>query len=341
MANANTTPATNAAMTGTQRAAILLMSLGEAEAAQVLKHMGAKDVQRLGQAMAAIANVSKQQAESVVDDFVNSMETQTSLGVGSDDYVRKVLVEALGEDKAGGMIDRILLGRNTKGLEALKWMEPRAVAELIQNEHPQIVAIVLSYLDPDQAAEIVALLNDRVRADVMMRIATLDGIPPNALHELDDIMERQFAGQSNLKTSSVGGLKVAANIMNFLDSSVEQQITGLISQTDAGLGTRIQELMFVFDNLGSLDDRSIQTLLRDVPTDKLGLALKGADPRVSDKFTKNMSKRASEMLKEDMEAKGPVRLADVEAAQKEILATARKLADSGAINLGGKGEEFV
>lgn len=331
----------SAAIPGPERAAILLMSLGEAEAAEVLKHMGAKDVQKVGQAMAALSNVSRERVTDVVDLFVNELDTQTSIGVGTDDYVRRVLVGALGADKASGLIDRILLGRNSKGLEALKWMETRAVADLVRNEHPQIVAIVLAYLDPDQAADVVLQLPERMRGDVLMRIARLDGIQPAALRELDEIMERQFSGGSNLKASSVGGVKVAASILNLMDSTAESAIVSRIAESDADLSQRILDLMFVFDNLGDLDDRSVQTLLRQVPTDKLGLALKGADPGIRDKFLKNMSKRAAEMMMEDMEAKGPVRLADVEAAQKEILAIARRLGDAGEIMLGGKGDDFV
>lgn len=317
------------------------MSLGEAEAAEVLKHMGAKDVQKVGQAMASLSNVSREHATQIMDNFVNEMESQTSLGVGADDYVRRVLTGALGEDKASGLIDRILLGRNSKGLEALKWMETRAVADLVRNEHPQIVSIVLAYLDPEQAAEVITLLPDRMRSDVLVRIARLDGIQPSALRELDEIMEKQFSGGGNLKSSSVGGIKVAANILNLMDSTVGQAIASKIGELDADLNTRIQELMFVFDDLGDVDDRGIQALLRDVPSEILGVALKGAEPRVKEKITSNMSKRAAEMLLEDMEAKGPARLSDVEAAQKEILAIARRLADAGTIVLGGKGEEFV
>jgi flagellar motor switch protein FliG len=326
---------------GVERAAILLMSLGETEAAEVLKHMGAKDVQKVGAAMAALQNVTREHANEVMDRFVEELDSQTSLGVGADEYVRRVLVNALGQDKAGGLIDRILLGRNSKGLEALKWMETRAVADLVRNEHPQIVAIVLAYLDPDQAADVVSQLPERMRGDVLMRIARLDGIQPQALRELDEIMEKQFSGAGNLKASSVGGIKVAATILNLMDTATEQAIVGKIGEIDADLSQRIQDLMFVFDDLASVDDRSIQTLLREVATDTLGLALKGADPRVKEKILKNMSKRAAEMMVEDMEAKGPAKLSDVEAAQKEILAAARRLADAGTIVLGGKGEDFV
>lgn len=328
-------------ISGPERAAILLMSLGENEAAEVLKHMGAKDVQKVGQAMASLSNVSRERAESVVVRFVTEIDTQTSLGVGADDYVRRVLVSALGEDKAGSLIDRILLGRNSKGLEALKWMETRAVADLVRNEHPQIVAIVLAYLDADQAAEVLNLLPERMRSDVLMRIARLDGIQPAALRELDEIMEKQFSGGNNLKSSSVGGVKVAANILNLMDSASESSIITKIGELDADLSQRIQDLMFVFDDLGEVDDRGVQALLREVNNELLCVALKGADSRVKDKVLKNMSKRAADMLVEDMAAKGPVRLADVEAAQKEILVIARRLSEAGELAMGGKGDDFV
>jgi flagellar motor switch protein FliG len=338
MVEAKTDPAK---VPGPERAAILLMSLGENEAAQVLKHMGAKDVQRVGQAMASLANISRDRVETVVTRFVTELDTQTSIGVGADDYVRRVLVGALGEDKAGSLIDRILLGRNSKGLEALKWMETRAVADLVRSEHPQIVAIVLAYLDTDQAAEVLTLLPERMKSDVLMRIARLDGIQPAALRELDEIMEKQFSGGTNLKSSSVGGIKVAANILNLMDSSMESAIIDKINELDTDLSQRIQDLMFVFDDLGEVEDRGIQALMREVSGDLLCVALKGADSRVKDKVLKNMSKRAADMLVEDMAAKGPVRLADVEAAQKEILLIARRLSEAGELQLGGKGDDFV
>lgn len=326
-------------LSGVQRAAVVLMSLGADDAAEVLKHLGAKEVQKLGMAMATIGNVTRQQVELVVDEFVGSLENQTSLGVGADDYVRTVLVQALGEDKAASLIDRILFGRNTKGLDTLKWMEPRAVAELIRNEHPQIISIVLAHLDPDQAAEVLKVFPERTRADVLLRIATLDGVPPNALNELNEIMERQFSGQNSLKSSNVGGIKLAANIINEMDSSSEQAVMGLIRDIDQDLSGKIQDLMFVFDDLGELDDRSMQALLREVPQDRLALALRGADPRVKEKVLANMSQRAAQIMVEDMEARGPVRLSDVETAQKEILAIARKLSDEGQLQLGGAAAE--
>ncbi len=324
---------------GVDRAAIFLLSLGETDAAQILKHMGPKEVQKVGAAMAAMANVSRDQVQTILGDFIDTVENQTALGVGSEDYIRRVMVDALGEEKAGTLIDRILLGRNTKGLESLKWMDARAVAEIIRLEHPQIMAIVLSYLDSDHAASVLTYLPERVRIDVLMRIATLDGIQPAALAELDEIMERQFSGSNNVKSSSVGGVKAAANILNFVDSSMEGEIMELIKDADSDLGQKIQDLMFVFDNLADVDDQGVQALLREVSSDNLIIALKGADEAVREKIFKNMSKRAAEMLRDDLEAKGPVRLSEVEIAQKEILAIARRMAEAGDIVLGGKGAE--
>ena len=329
-------------LTGVQRAAVLLLSLGEADAAEVLKHMGAKEVQKLGLAMATMSGVTREQVLRVMEDFEGALDKQTSLGVGADDYIRNVLIQALGAEKAGSLIDRILLGRNTTGLDTLKWMDPRAIADLVRNEHPQIIAIVLSHLDADHAADTLRLLPERTRADVLLRIATLDGIPPNALNELNEIMERQFAGNQNLKASNIGGVKVAANILNFLETGQDQSILGTISQVDPELSQRIQDLMFVFDDLVELEDRELQTLLREVSGERLGIALRGADIKVREKITRNMSQRAAEILLEDMEARGPVRLSDVEAAQKEIMTIVRRLADEGVINLsGGGGEELV
>ena len=327
-------------LSGVQRAAIVLLSLGEQQAAEVLKHMSAKEVQKLGVAMTSVGSISRDSVVRVFDQFVDVL-AQPSLGSGADDYVRAVLVQALGEERASSLIDRILLGRNTSGLDTLKWMEPRAIAELVRNEHPQIIAIVMAHLDGDQAAEVLKCLPERARSDVLLRIATLDGIPPHALNELNDVMARQFAGSQNIKSSSVGGIKVAANILNFMDGGQDEVILGAIGDVDGDLGVRIRDLMFVFDNLGEIDDRAMQSVLRDVPSDKLAIALRGADPRVKEKITSNMSQRAAEILVEDMEARGPVRLAEVEAAQKEILAIVRKMAESGEIQLSAKAETFV
>lgn len=327
---------------GTERAAILLLTLGEQEAAQVLRHMGAKEVQRIGAAMAKLSNVSRDEVHGIITDFSSAVESQTSVGVGAEDFLRKVLVDALGQEKASSIIDRISIGRSTKGLEALKWMDARAVAELIRLEHPQIIAIVLAYLEADQSAEILTCLPANMRSDIMVRIATLDGVQPSALSELDDIMEKTFAGKGTTRTSALGGAKAAANIINNLEPSQESVIMDQIVNTDEQLGSRIQDLIFVFDNLLEIDDRSMQELLRQVASDKLLLAMKGADDAMKEKIFKNMSQRAAEMLKDDLESKGPVRISEVEGAQKEILQVARKLAEAGTIALGGKGgDEYV
>lgn len=324
------------------KAAILLLSLGETDAAQVLQHMGPKEVQRVGSAMAQMRNVHREQVEEVMSEFVEVVSDQTGLGVGADGYIRNMLTQALGEDKAGNLIDRILLGGNTSGLDSLKWMEPRAVADVIRYEHPQIQAIVVAYLDADQAGEVLGHFDHKVRLDIMLRVSALNTIQPAALKELNTILEKQFSGNSNTSRTTMGGVKRAADIMNFLDSSIEGPLLDAIRDLDQDLSGKIEDLMFVFDNLADVDDRGIQALLREVSSDVLVLALKGADDAIKEKIFKNMSKRASELLRDDLEAKGPVRISEVESAQKEILTIARRMADAGEIVLGGKGgEEMV
>lgn len=329
-------------LSGVQRAAILLLALGEMDASAILKHMGPKEVQELGMAMAGLDNVTTPQMEQVMNKFVTSLETQTALGLDSDEYIRNVLTDALGADKASGVIDRILLGRNSKGLEQLKWMDPRGIAELIRLEHPQIIAIVLSFLDPDQGAQVLSQFPERQRSDIVMRVATLDGVQPTALQELDEILERQLSGNTNVQSSSMGGIKTAANMLNLVDGTVESNIMDQIMEADADLAQEIQDNMFVFENLGEIDDRGIQSLLREVASDQLLLAMRGAEEDLKEKIFRNMSKRAAEMLRDDLEAAPPARLSDVEAAQREILSVARRLADAGEISLGGSGgEQFV
>ena len=327
---------------GVERAAILLLALGEQDAAAILGNLGPKEVQELGLAMAGLSNVSTDQMEQVMRSFVTTLETQTALGMHSDEYIRNVMTQALGADKASGVIDRILLGRNSKGLEQLKWMDPRAIAEMIRLEHPQIIAIVLSFLEPDQAAQVLSAFQDKVRSDVIMRIATLDGVQPSALQELDEILDAQFSGSGNIKTSQLGGVKTAANILNFVEGAIESGIMEDVTTADEDLAQELQDNMFVFENLIDVDDRGIQTILREVASDQLLLALRGADDALKEKIFKNMSQRAAEMLRDDLEAAPPARLSDVETAQKEVLSVARRLADAGEINLGGAGgEEFI
>ncbi|MFT7413917.1 MAG: flagellar motor switch protein FliG [Methylophagaceae bacterium] len=329
-------------LTGTEKAAVFLRSIGETDAAEVLKHMTPKEVQNIGQAMATLSNVNRLEVKSVLDDFVSTVEQETGLGIGSHDYVRKMLVGALGPDKAGSLLDRILSGSNTNGLEQLKWMDARAIYEVIRLEHPQIIAIVCSFLEADQAAAVLGQFPERDQSGILLRVATLDGIQPSALTELNDILEKQFSGSASGQKTSVGGLKTAADILNFVDGSIEAAIMEKIKESEPDLGQSIEDLMFVFDNLIDVDDRGIQSLMREIQTDQLQLALKGADESLREKFLKNMSQRAAEMLRDDLEAMPPVRVSDVEAAQKVILTAARTLSDKGEIMLGGSGgDDFL
>lgn len=329
-------------MKGSDKAAILLLALGEKHAANILKYLGPKDVQKVGKAMTALGPVSTNQVEEIISAFSETISTQTSLGVGADAFIKNVLVAAVGEEKATSLIDRIVDSGATKGLDTLKWMDPKAIFEIVRNEHPQIVSIILSFLDPDQSAEILKMFPERDRVDLVLRMATLESVQPTALEELNKIMERHFSGNANLQKSNIGGIKTTANILNFVDSAIEGEIIDSIKDIDPDLAQRIEDLMFVFENLVDLDDRSLQTLMREVSSDTLVIALKGADEALREKIFKNMSKRAAEMLRDDLEVRGPVRVSEVEASQKEILSIARRLSDAGEIILGGGGgEQYV
>ena len=340
MADANKQAEATPKLAGAEKAGVLLLTLGEDVAAEVLQHMKPKEVQIVGSTMATMQDISRPMVESVVDNFFDTLESQTALGIGNDTYIRGMLERALG-DKAGSVIDRILLGSGSNGLESLKWMDAKSIAEIIRLEHPQIIAIVLSYLESDSAAQVLSHLPENTRAGILMRIATLDGVQPAAIKELDSIMEEYFSDNENVKSSMVGGEKTAADILNFMDSSLENVLMDQVRTENEDLAIKIEDLMFVFDNLRDVDDRGIQTMMREISTDLLTLALKGVDDEFQQKFLKNMSARAAEMLVEDMEAKGPVKLSEVEAAQKEILAVARKLEESGEVVLSGGGEEMV
>ncbi|MBT00664.1 MAG: flagellar motor switch protein FliG [Oceanospirillaceae bacterium] len=324
-----------------EKAAILLISLGESDAAEVLKHLGPKEVQRIGEAMTKLDNVPQSRVESVVTDFLGVVGDQTGIGINNDRYIKAMLNQALGEEKAKTLIDRILMTTNTSGLDTLRWMEPRQVAEILRYEHPQIQAVVVAYLDPDQAASVLSFFDDKVRIELVMRIAALDRIQPQALQELNDMLETQFTGTRTSQTTTLGGVRQTADIMNYLESTIEAELMDAIKDTDENLAQEIQDLMFVFDNLLDVDDRSIQVILREISTDVLVVALKGADTALQEKIFKNMSKRAAELLRDDLEAKGPVRVSEVEGAQKEILSVARRLADEGEIVLGGGGEDMI
>ena len=327
---------------GIEKSAILLLSLSENDAAQILRHLEPKQVQKLGSAMARIEDMSQAKITAVHKHFIEEIQNYSTIGFQSQDFVKKALTAALGEDKAANLIDQILAGGQAKGLDSLKWMDSKQVASIIRNEHPQIQTIVLSYLEPEQSAEIIAQFPEKVRLDLMMRIANLEEVQPAALQELNEIMEKQFAGQAGAQAAKMGGLKSAAEIMNYLDTNIEGQLMDAIREQDEEMSQQISDLMFVFDNLADVDDRAMQAILREVQQDALLKAIKGASEGLREKITKNMSKRAAEMLLDDLEAMGPVRVSDVETAQKEVLAVARRLADAGEIVLGGGGgDDFL
>jgi flagellar motor switch protein FliG len=322
---------------GTQRAAILLMSLGEQDAANLLKQLDAKDVQRLGMAMAELKEVSRDQMTTVLDKFIGIVDGKADLASASQDYVRRVLTQAVGKQKAELLLDRVSTGQTGQGIEALKWMEAKAVAQIISGEHPQIGAIVLAHLDPEQSASILPLLPTEMRTEVLMRIAALNEVPQSALTELDQLVERQANAAPPSALRRIGGARTVANILNSMEKEKSGEELGKIEQADGEMHQQIKDLLFIFDNLLDVDDRGIQALLREVGSDTLAVALRGAEPEVQEKILRNMSKRAAEILKDDMEARGPVKLVDVEAAQKEIIVIAQRLAEEGTISLGGKG----
>ena len=327
---------------GLEDAAILLMSLGEEQAAEVFKHLGPKEVQRLGETIAKLRTVPRERVDNVLDRFDSEAGDHGMLVSDTNEYVKSVLRKALGDDKANLLIDRILQGSDISGIESLKWMDADSVAELLRNEHPQIVAAILVHLDFDQASSVLKLFTERQRNEVLIRIATLDGIQPTALKDLNEVMSRVLAGGDRLKKATMGGPKTAAESINMMGSSVETSVLDYIREADGDLAQKIMDNMFTFDDLMKIDDKGIQALLREVQSESLIIALKGATPELREKIFKNMSSRAAETLREDLESRGPVRLSEVEAEQKELLKTVRRLADEGQIVMGGGGDdEFV
>jgi flagellar motor switch protein FliG len=324
---------------GVEDAAILLMSLGEEEAAEVFKHLAPKEVQKLGETIAKLKAVSRERVETVITKFDKLAGNESNLVNDTDEYVKSVLRKALGEDKAALLIDRILQGGDTSGIESLKWMDPSSVAELLRNEHPQIAAAILVHLEFDQSAEVLKQFSERQRNEVMVRIATLDGIQPSALKDLNEVMSRVLAGGDRMRKASLGGVKAAAEILNMLGTAVETSVLDFVREADNDLAQRIMDNMFTFDDLESLDDTGIQALMKEVQSESLVIALKGATPLLREKIFKNMSSRAAETLREDLDSRGPVRLSEVEAEQKEMLKIVRRLADEGQIMLGGGGDE--
>lgn len=329
------------ALTGTQRAAVLMLLLGEQQAAEILRFLNPREVQALGGAMVSVADLSQEAVNVVLDEFVATLKKQTSLGLGTGDYVEKVFKRALGEDKALSVLSRIMPGQGSKGLEILKWMDARSIADMIRGEHPQVVAIILSVLEYDVAADVLNFLPVENRPEIIQRVASLETVQPSAMDELEEIMQKQFSSNSSAKSSSFGGVKAAAKIMNFVKVEQESLIMNGLEKLDADLKLKIQDNMFTFENLSGVDNRAIQTLMRNVEPDMMMTALKGAPEYVKEKFFGNMSQRARIMFIDEMEAKGPLRITDVEDAQKAIMRIARKLSDKGELVLAGRGDDFV
>ncbi|MEY4235459.1 MAG: Flagellar motor switch protein FliG [Pseudomonadota bacterium] len=329
-----------AAMTGTQRAAVLMLLLGEEQASNIISFLNPKEVQALGAAMVQVADLSQEAVNQVLDDFVATIKKQTSLGLGTSDYVEKVFKRALGDDKAASVLGRINPGRASKGLEILNWMDARSIADMIQGEHPQVVAIILSVLENVVAADVLNYLPPETRSEVIQRVASLETVQPSAMEELEAILKKQFSNNSSSKSSSFGGIKAAASILNLTKTALEASVMGGLKTLDPELMQKIQDSMFTFDNLVSVDNKGIQVIMRNAEPDLMMKALKGASDEVKKKFLDNMSERARGMFKDDMEALGPMRLSDVEDAQKIIMRAARKLADAGDLVLGG-GADYV
>jgi flagellar motor switch protein FliG len=324
---------------GIENAAILLMSLGEEEASEVFKHLSPKEVQALGETIAKLKVIKRAQVEEVLDKFDSVAETQSTLVTDTDEYVRAVLRKALGEDKANLLLDRILQGSDVSSIESLKWMDAASVAELLRNEHPQIIAAILAHLDFDQTSQVLKLFTERGRNEVLIRIATLDGIQPTALKDLNEVMSQILAGGERMKKSSLGGAKTAAEIINMMGSSVEASVLDYIREADSDLAQKIMDNMFTFDDVNKIDDKGIQAMLKEVQSESLVVALKGASVDLREKIFRNMSSRAAETLREDLETRGPVRLSEVEAEQKEMLKIVRRLVDEGQIVLAGGGDD--
>jgi len=322
-------------ISGAQRAAVLMLLLGEQQASEIIKFLNPGEVQALGGAMVAVSDVSQEAVNAILDEFVTTIKKQSSLGLGSTDYVEKVFKRALGDDKAASVLGRILPGQSTKGLEILQWMDARAIADMIKTEHPQVTAIILSVLDHQVAADVLNFLPDETRPEIIQRVASLETVQPSAMQELESIMKLQFSNNTSSKSSSFGGIKAAAQIMNSTKTALEASIMKGLEGIDADLMMRIQDNMFTFENLAAVDNKGIQVLMRAVDNNQLMIAMKGASEDVKARFFDNMSERARGMFKDEMDAKGLMRLSDVEEAQKQIMRSARKLSDSGELVLGG------
>ena len=329
-------------LTGTQKSAILMMLLGEDGAAEILRNLSPKEAQSLGSAMYSVKDIDQETVNHVLNEFLSIVRQQTGLGFGSGNYIKNVFTKALGDDKAESILTRITPSSSEKPIELLEWMDARSIAELISAEHSQIISLVLSYLEYDLAAEVLSLLPVELQPEIITRIATLETVQPDALRNLQEVLQKKFKENSSVKATKIGGVEAAAKIMNFSDTAIEKKILETIKENDGDLLLAIQDRMFIFDNLILSEERALQTLLREIEEEVLALALKGSDEVLRDKLLSCMSKRAASNIKDEIEVMGPVRLSEVQEAQKTIVSVARKLSDEGKIVLAGSGgEEMV
>ena len=326
---------------GSEAAAILLMLLGEEEAAQLIGRLDPQEVQTLGGAMFSVADVSEVQVNRVLDQFVLRARQRTSLGFGAGTQIRHIMEKALGHDRAENMLARITPQEKSSGLEALKWMDPRTIANLIENEHPQIIALVLAHLEAPIAADVLQLLDEDVQADLVYRVATMGPVTSDAIEDLERLLLRPVAPAKSGGTTKRGGTGEAAQIVNNARKSAEQRIIKALQKLDKVVARSVEDEMFIFDNLMALDDKNLGTLLRSIDGEILTVALKGVDERMKTKIFGCMSSRAAQSIQDAIADKGPMRLAEVQEAQKEMLAIARRLAAEGTIQLGGKGDDYV
>jgi len=323
---------------GVNKAAILLLTLGADEAAEVMKFLEPREIQKITTQMVTLRNLTREEIADVFSEFYDEASKKTTFGLDSDAYIRDMLQKALGSERAAGLIDRVLHNSDTSGIEGLKWMDAPAIADLLSNEHPQIIATIMVHLEPELAATVLSQLTERTRNDVMLRIATLDSVQPIALHELNEVLTALLTGNSLSKKSIKGGVRTAAEILNLIGSAQESVLDSVRDQ-DEDLAQKIMDEMFIFEDLMEIEDRSIQLILREVQSESLIVALKGASEELREKILKNMSQRAAEMLREDLESKGPVKLSEVEAEQKQILKIVHRLVEEGQVQLAGKGDE--
>jgi len=326
-------------MDGTDRAALLLLSIGEESAVKVLKQMQPKQVQKIGQSMAKLSMVGKQEVNHVIEDFFTQIEKQTNVDINVQEFAKNVFHQALGKDYAASYIDRLMSTESENGLDRLRWLDAKSVNNLIRNEHPQVVATVLINLDCEQAAEILSLIPEDKRTGIVLRMSALKSVKPEVLEELGNVINSLLSNQKRSAESKIVGIKQVADILNNVDSSVETKLLESLKSVDESLCEIIKENMFVFDNLAGVTETNMQKLIQKLSSDDMILALKGSDEIIKEKFFNNMSKRAAEIMRDDLDAKGPVKVSDVEKAQKKILVTARKLAEDGEITLRSKGSD--